>query len=168
MLNATSSSFVPWWKGRRGEWYVLAQAALIMLVANGPRTPAGLPPWPAGLDWLWSVAGAVLMAGGFLWILAGGAGLGASLTPLPYPKDTSKLVDTGAYALVRHPMYCGAIWLAFGWALWVQGLFTLAYAVLLFAFADIKASREERWLRAKFPEYAGYQKRVRKLIPFVY
>jgi protein-S-isoprenylcysteine O-methyltransferase Ste14 len=30
------------------------------------------------------------------------------------------------------------------------------------------ADREKRWLAAKFPAYADYQKRVRKLIPFVY
>ncbi|RPI93163.1 MAG: isoprenylcysteine carboxylmethyltransferase family protein, partial [Chloroflexi bacterium] len=45
---------------------------------------------------------------------------------------------------------------------------TLIYAGLLFVFFDIKTRREERWLARKFPEYAGYQQRVRKLIPFIY
>jgi hypothetical protein len=33
-----------WWKGSRGEWYVVAQIALFALVMFGPRTWAG---WPA-------------------------------------------------------------------------------------------------------------------------
>ena len=37
------------------------------------------------------------------------------------------------------------------------------YAMLLFIFFDIKSRREERWLARKFPDYAGYQQRVRKL-----
>jgi protein-S-isoprenylcysteine O-methyltransferase Ste14 len=35
-------------------------------------------------------------------------------------------------------------------------------------FFDAKARREERWLAEKFPEYAGYCRRVRRLIPWVY
>ena len=35
-------------------------------------------------------------------------------------------------------------------------------------FFDIKSRREERWLMARFPAYASYRKRVRKLIPLIY
>jgi protein-S-isoprenylcysteine O-methyltransferase Ste14 len=35
-------------------------------------------------------------------------------------------------------------------------------------FADFKATREERWLRERFPDYPDYARRVRKLIPFVH
>jgi protein-S-isoprenylcysteine O-methyltransferase Ste14 len=42
------------------------------------------------------------------------------------------------------------------------------YAALLFLLFDAKARREERWLVEKFPSYAGYQRRVRKLVPFLY
>lgn len=35
-------------------------------------------------------------------------------------------------------------------------------------FFDTKAGVEERWLTKRFPEYAAYRRRVRKLIPFVY
>ena len=37
----------PWWQGRRGEWYVVAQVGLFALVVLGPRSGFGLPPWPA-------------------------------------------------------------------------------------------------------------------------
>jgi len=65
-------------------------------------------------------------------------------------------------------MYSGGIALAFGWALFVQGWLTILYALVLFAFLDIKASREERWLVERFSDYSEYQRRVRKLVPFVY
>jgi protein-S-isoprenylcysteine O-methyltransferase Ste14 len=39
---------------------------------------------------------------------------------------------------------------------------------MLFLFLDLKSRREERWLCAKFPDYPAYQRRVRRLIPFVY
>lgn len=166
------ASLAPWWRGRRGEWYVLAQAGLFLLVALGPRTaswlPAWLPAWPDAVRAASPVVGVALIVAGGLWIVAGAAGLGRSLTPLPYPKDRGTLIDTGAFAFVRHPMYCGGIWAAVGWALCTRGLLTLAYAVVLTAFFGVKASREERWLSAAFPGYAAYQARVRKLIPFVY
>jgi protein-S-isoprenylcysteine O-methyltransferase Ste14 len=58
--------------------------------------------------------------------------------------------------------------MALGWALWVTSWLTLGYAMVLFVFFDIKSRREEQWLKAKFSGYAAYQKRARKLIPFVY
>lgn len=159
-----------WWKGERGEWYVALQAGLFVLVAFGPATAPGLPAWPAAITRLSSWLGLVLLVSGFVWVGAGGVQLacGRSLSALPHPKATATLIDTGAFALVRHPMYCGAIWAAVGWALSAQGLLSLAYAALLIVFFDMKASREERALAATFPDYRAYCTRVRKLMPFVY
>jgi len=108
-----------------------------------------------------------MLAGGGL-MLAAFTNLGKGLTPLPYPKDDGQLIQTGVYGFIRHPIYCGVFALALGWALVVCGPLTVLYAVLLLLFLDVKSRREERWLSAKFPAYADYQKRVRKLIPFVY
>lgn len=35
----------PWYLNTSGEWYVVAQLALIVLIVFGPRTIPGLPPW---------------------------------------------------------------------------------------------------------------------------
>lgn len=158
----------PWWHGTRGEWYVVAQGALLALVALGPRQWAGVPTWPAEWSGVSTMVGVALMAGGGLFGALGGAHLGRNLTAVPRPKQDANLVDTGAYAWVRHPIYCGLIVAAFGWALWVNSWLTVGYAVVLAIFFDIKARREERWLSEKFPGYAAYQRRVKKLIPFVY
>jgi len=159
---------IPWWRGARGEWYVVAQIALILVVFLGPRTVPGLPVWPAPLAGMSVVAGAVIALAGFGLLLAGLFRLGPNLTPLPYPTSRATLIRTGPYRLVRHPMYAGGIALAFGWALFVRGWLTLAYAVVLLLFLEVKATREERWLVDRFPDYPDYQRRVRKLIPFVH
>jgi protein-S-isoprenylcysteine O-methyltransferase Ste14 len=158
----------PWWKGARGEWLVVAQVALIGLLFLGPRAVAGRPAWPFPFPRACTAVGGALMAGGALLLVAGLLRLGRGLTPLPYPKDGAELVQTGPYALVRHPMYGGGLGLGLGWALWVQSWLTLGYALVLFVFLDAKSRWEERWLAGKFPAYADYRRRVRKLIPFVY
>ena len=58
--------------------------------------------------------------------------------------------------------------MAIGFALSVQGWLTLFEALALAVFFDIKSRREEVWLAEHFPDYADYQRRVRKLIPFIY
>jgi protein-S-isoprenylcysteine O-methyltransferase Ste14 len=157
-----------WWKGHRGEWYVVVQGVFFALVALGPRTLPGLPAWSPPWDVLGTVTGLALMAAGGLLALAGVVHLGRNLTALPHPKEDAELVETGAYALVRHPIYSGLILASMGWALWRNGWLTLIYAALLFLFFDIKSRREEKWLAHKFPPYADYQRRVRKLIPLIY
>lgn len=157
----------PWWTGRRGEWYVVVQGLLFAVILFAPRTAFGLA-WPAALTEASRLAGGVLIALGGVVSLMATFHLGANLTPLPHPRDNATLVVGGLYRLVRHPIYCGVILMALGWALFVQGVLTLAYAAVLIVFFDLKTRREEHWLMRHFPDYADYRKRVRKLIPFVY
>ena len=159
---------VPWWKGARGEWLVVAQLVLMALVFLGPRAIPGRPGSAFPFAGACRIAGAVFMISGGGLLLSGIAWLRKGLTPLPYPRENATLVETGPYAFVRHPMYCGGIVLSLGWALWVQSGLTLGYAAMLFVFADFKSRREEKWLREKYPAYGEYQRRIRKLIPFVY
>jgi len=158
----------PRWKGQRGEWYVAAQGLLFLLVAFGPRSGFGLPSWPQAAAAWTQGAGLVLLALGAAVCAVAALHLGNNLTPLPHPKDNATLVTGGLYRHVRHPIYFGVLLLAFGWALFVQGWLTLGYAALLFVFFDVKSRREEAWLMARFPEYARYRERVRKLVPFIY
>lgn len=90
------------------------------------------------------------------------------LTPLPYPVDHSRLVTSGVYGLVRHPLYSSQLFAALGWSLFTLSLSHLAILVLGFLFFDYKASKEELWLTERHPEYADYARRVRKLIPWIY
>lgn len=157
-----------WWRGNKGEWYVVIQFVIFLAIILGPRSLPELPAWPAGLNSLAESAGVLLMALGGLVSLLSVFHLGANLTPLPHPKVGATLVVTGMYRFVRHPIYFGVILMAVGFALLVQGSVTLIEAVVLALFFDIKSQREELWLVEHFASYADYQKRVRKLIPFLY
>lgn len=167
-MEKVSISQSRWWKGAHGEWYVVTQIALIVLVFFGPHTYPEWPSWIAPFTWLGSIVGTILLPAGILLLIVATFRLGSNLTPVPYPKDEGTLIETGPYRLVRHPMYCGGILISFGWAFLAHGWLTLGYAIMMLVFFDIKSRREEQWLKEKFPNYGAYQKHVRKLIPFIY
>jgi protein-S-isoprenylcysteine O-methyltransferase Ste14 len=50
----------------------------------------------------------------------------------------------------------------------MQCSLTLCCAALVFLFFEVKTRREEQWLSEKYPEYAVYRKRVKRLIPFIH
>jgi protein-S-isoprenylcysteine O-methyltransferase Ste14 len=165
VLKTVSTGAARWWTGKRGEWYVGVQMLLFVIIAVGPPTWRGWPAWPFPGS---RVVGWIMVVLGGSFALAAIAKLGSTLTPLPYPVARGRLVQGGAYALVRHPIYSGGVLAAAGWGLVRQGWLTLVYTALLFLLFDLKARREEGWLVEKYPEYAEYRRRVSKLIPFVY
>jgi protein-S-isoprenylcysteine O-methyltransferase Ste14 len=156
------------WRNQRGEIYVAIQGLLFAWLIFGPKNWAPLGAWPllSGTAATWT--GITLIALGFLIALAAALGLGRALTPLPKPNEAGQLVASGVYRWVRHPIYTGVLLMALGWAFYIEGLVTLWSVLLLAIFFDIKSRREERWLLEKYPEYAAYQKKTRRLIPFIY
>lgn len=158
----------PWWKGRKGEAFVAGQFGLMALVLFGPRSLPWLPAWPDDISLLSTFAGYLLLAAGACIFTAAIFQIGHGLAPVPYPRDCAVLVETGLYAVVRHPLYCAGFLIAIGWGLTVHGWLNLAYALILLVIFDIKSRKEETWLRNKYPAYEAYSRRVRKLIPFVY
>lgn len=156
------------WKGPRGEWYLVVQGCLFLLLMFGPHDIDGAIVWSAPYAWIGTTGGGALFFAGVFLAAAGSIRLGRNLTPLPVPKKHATLVVTGVYRLVRHPIYSGIVLMAFGWGMWLDSWLTVAYALLLFLFFDIKSRHEERLLAEKFPEYAVYRKNVKKLIPYLY
>ncbi len=154
--------------GPNGEGWVVLQGLLLvaLLLAGlaGRATPAWGEPWAT----LGRVAGGILIVVGLAFATLGIVGLRENLTPNPRPKAGGRLVDTGVYGIVRHPIYTGLIAAGFGWAQVTASVAAVAIAGVLFVFFDVKARREEAWLVAAFPGYAAYRRRVRKLIPLVY
>ena len=146
--------------------FVVAQLGLLAVIALGPRNLG--PEWPAPWATAAVVLGVALGSVGGILTLAGAAHLGSNLTPFPRPKTAATLIRSGAYRIVRHPIYGGLILMALGWALFVHGNLTLLYALALVVLLDAKTRHEERWLVAKFGNYPDYKRRVRRLIPFLY
>jgi len=158
----------PWWKGPNGEWYVVVQIVLFGLVAFAPANLPGQSTWNGTGRTISIVAGLIVGGIGGLLVFAGLFSLGSNLTAVPRPKENAHMVAHGAYRVVRHPIYSGIILGSFGLGLLRGGWLALLYALVLFIFFDIKSRREEKWLQEKYTDYAEYQTRVRKLIPFLY
>jgi len=147
----------------RGGGWVIVQALLMLAVLAAGPLAAG--------DWngLWSlVAGGLLFAAGGAVGLAGGIHLGENLTAFPRPKEDAQLVESGIYRWVRHPLYLSVMLASWAWALLFQSAAAGICAALIVLFLDAKARREECWLRATFPGYEAYARRVNRFVPGLY
>ena len=84
-------------------------------------------------------------------------------------KKDHKLIETGPYFYVRHPIYSGFLTAAIGTAFTVGTLaIFLSVPFLLGAFL-IRIRREEEMLTAQFPgEYPGYITRTKALVPYLF
>lgn len=151
--------------GPRGEGWVLIQGVLLVLVAA-----AGLslgPDWAGPPRFAGILAGVALIAGGVALGIRGVVDLGRAMTPLPRPRDDAALVETGAYALVRHPIYGGLILASFGWGMVRASIVAVILAAALAVFFRMKSTHEERWLEKRYPGYPEYRARTRRFIPWI-
>lgn len=138
---------------------VIAVLGLRDLLDHGTADPWG--PVAIGVGLMGIAAGGLVALWG-VWDLR------ASLSPFPRPIVGAALVETGAYRLIRHPIYSGLVLAAIGWALVAGSPLTLVAAGALFILFAGKSRREEEWLVAAHPVYADYQRRTKRLVPWVY
>jgi protein-S-isoprenylcysteine O-methyltransferase Ste14 len=79
-----------------------------------------------------------------------------------------KVIDSGIYGLIRHPIYAGNFWLFGGLSVWLGSYAALAGLVVLLAATAARVAMEERYLFANLPGYTAYAQRVRgRLIPYL-
>ena len=146
----------------RGGWWVVGQTSLMVaVVLLGALQPG---PWSSRISG--ALGGAFMAMAGTLGIW-GARALGRNTTAFPKPREGGALVQNGPYAIVRHPLYSSVILGSLGWGLMVASIPSLAATAVLTAFLNAKAAREERWLRATYPDYDAYARRVRRLVPYV-
>jgi protein-S-isoprenylcysteine O-methyltransferase Ste14 len=80
-----------------------------------------------------------------------------------------RVIDSGPYAHVRHPMYSGTVLYFFGTPLLLGSWWGVALAPLFVALFAIRAGIEEHALLAGLPGYADYTARVRyRLLPGIW
>jgi protein-S-isoprenylcysteine O-methyltransferase Ste14 len=83
-------------------------------------------------------------------------------------QDGQRVIDTGLYAVVRHPFYAGALLFYMGAALWLGSYAALIGASGFLFLTLARIGIEEAYLRQTLPAYAGYARRVRgRLIPYL-
>jgi protein-S-isoprenylcysteine O-methyltransferase Ste14 len=93
----------------------------------------------------------------------------AYAAPVVKIQEGQKAIDTGPYAIVRHPMYTSALFLFIGVPLLLGSWLGLAVSALFILAIAWRAVHEERVLRAELSGYESYAARVRyRFIPFVW
>jgi protein-S-isoprenylcysteine O-methyltransferase Ste14 len=170
MPNTLAERLSAWgfsWAGlrdnRHGEWWLIAQMALI-LAHLLPATPS---PDSLGLHWPLALrlGGLALFGLGLVLAGQGAVNLGASLSPLPEPMPAAALVTTGAYGRCRHPLYQSLILCSLGVTLALGSALHLALLLGLVVVLGCKARREEARLCSLHPEYSAYRATTPAILP---
>ena len=84
-------------------------------------------------------------------------------------QENQKVIDTGLYGIVRHPMYAATIWLFLAVPIvlgsWWSFLCFLPYIPVI----AVRIINEEKILSAELMGYEDYKKRVKyRIIPFIW
>ena len=83
--------------------------------------------------------------------------------------DNQKVIDTGLYGIVRHPMYLATIFLFLSMPLILGSLISFIVFLIYPLIIIRRLNNEERILEKELKGYKEYKKKVRyKLIPFIW
>lgn len=153
-LVTIDSDDSPHWRIRLGIALVALQFASIAAIA-----------WPgSGGGWSWSGA-ALILAGALLGLWTLSVNRPGNFNIRPEIKPSGKLVLTGPYRYVRHPMYSALLLLISGIASFHTDRWRWLALAVLAAALFAKTLLEECALKLKFPEYADYSRGVGRFIP---
>ncbi len=122
--------------------------------------------WKFSLEIQWAMVG--LAAVGFLFCWWARIHLGALWSGRITRKEGHRVVDTGPYRLVRHPIYTGILTAALATML-LKGTTTAVIGFVLLVIGYwMKGKLEERFLREELgpAEYDAYRARTPMLVPF--
>jgi len=112
--------------------------------------------------------GAALAAAGAAFALWARFTIGRNWSGTITVKQDHELMTRGPYAVVRHPIYSGLLLTLMGTALVAGEWRGIAAVILAFAGWFWKSRIEERVMTEQFgAAYEDYQRRVKRLIPFV-
>jgi protein-S-isoprenylcysteine O-methyltransferase Ste14 len=141
----------------------LAWIALMPLDARRFRWSPPFSPWLES-------AGAVLLVGSVIFMFRSFRD-NTFLSPLVRVQSErgQRVVTTGVYGIIRHPMYLGAALMFIGGPLLTGSLTALALGVAMTALLVIRIQAEEKLLAAKLEGYTDYKSNVRyRLVPFIW
>ena len=119
------------------------------------------------ISWIFLTASAALAAGAFMKLASSGNPKPVSPeSPLFAIENTSRLVCTGIYAKIRHPMYASLILLGWGAALKHPSVWSIVAALVATGFLFLTARTEELENLERFGEpYDSYMDQTKMFIP---
>ena len=84
-------------------------------------------------------------------------------------QENQKVIDTGLYGIIRHPMYTATIFLFLSIPLVLGSLFSFLIFLVYPTIIIMRISNEEKFLESQLDGYAEYKKKVKyRLVPFVW
>jgi protein-S-isoprenylcysteine O-methyltransferase Ste14 len=119
---------------------------------------------------LGSVLGLGLIAGGW-WLIALALHENSfAAGVVKYQEERhQRVIDSGVYSKVRHPMYAGGVPFILGSCLWLGSYAAALLAVVPIAMMALRIQIEERFLRQELVGYQAYTERTRyRVIPFLW
>ena len=137
---------------------------LVLMALDAKRW--GFSQMPAALK----AVGAVLIPIGFfiVWLTFRENSFAAPVIKIQEERG-QRVISTGPYAIVRHPMYAGATLYMIGMPLLLGSWFGLLVLPLIFSALTLRIFIEETALRKGLPGYNDYATRIRyRLIPGVW
>ncbi len=145
---------------------------LAYVVRRGPRGHfamafGGTPLWSLPEDAKWAMVGVAAL--GFLFCWWARIHLGRFWSGSVTRKEGHRVIDTGPYAIVRHPIYTGVITASLA-TMAVRGTaLAAAGAALIVAGYIVKGRLEERFLRAELgaEAYDAYARKTAMLVPYL-
>jgi protein-S-isoprenylcysteine O-methyltransferase Ste14 len=141
-------------------------AALLLVIARLLFPVLRMRLWEENLSFDWAMV--AVCAIGLAWCWWARLHLGKLWSAGVSRKEGHRVIDTGPYGIVRHPIYTGAILAMFAFAAARARPFDLLAALLVTVFFGCKARLEERFLQQEFgAAYDAYRQRVPMLVPFL-
>jgi protein-S-isoprenylcysteine O-methyltransferase Ste14 len=162
-LGGVNQPGQPLWDKFFTGFFVLAWLGWLALTgADAVRWhPSQMPPWL-------NVLGAVVMVLGFV-VTARVLLENSFAAPVVRVQGGQHVIDTGPYAVVRHPMYATALLFLAGMPLLLGSWLGFVGVALIFAGMASRSVAEENLLRRELPGYADYMRHVRyRLIPGIW
>jgi protein-S-isoprenylcysteine O-methyltransferase Ste14 len=136
--------------------FLVQYLSLACLLFSGPLYPGEWYLWP------FYVSGLFL---GFWSLHTMGKG---NLNAAPDILPGARIVMSGPYVLIRHPMYAAIILVFIPLVLTQPLAIRILIMSILFINLLLKITYEERRLRESFRQYSAYSSRTWRLLPFVY
>ena len=84
-------------------------------------------------------------------------------------QDNQKVIDTGLYGIVRHPMYSATVFLFLSMPLILGSMMSFVVMLVYIPIINARIKNEEKVLSEGLPGYQEYKQKVRsKVIPFIW